>query len=107
MMDAVHLTGAQRVRLRGIGQRMAATIKLGKAGLTPGLLAEMRRQIGAHELVKLRFVGLDRSEKDALCLQIEKELPCICVGAVGHTALFYLRNPEGGVLGEGVGGNPD
>ncbi len=88
------LTGAQRSFLRGIGQTLDASLKLGKGGLTPAFTAELQKLLRAHELVKLRFLGLDRDERAALCEQIADEGRCLCVGAVGHTALFYRQHPE-------------
>jgi RNA-binding protein len=89
-----NLTGAQKAHLRGLGQRLDASIKLGKDGLKPGIVAEIRRQVGIHELVKVRFVGVDRGEKAPLCVKIAEAADCECVGAVGHTALFYRQNPD-------------
>lgn len=88
------LTGAQKSQLRGLGQTLDAKLKLGKGGLTPAFFVELQKALRAHELVKLRFLGLDRDERAALCDQIADEGRCVCVGAVGHTALFYRQNPE-------------
>lgn len=90
------LTGAQKSHLRGLGQTLEATLKLGKGGFTPAFLAELQKALRAHELIKLRFLGLDREERAALCERIADEGRCVCVGAVGHTALFYRQNPESG-----------
>ena len=88
-MDSPTLSGAQKSRLRGLGQQMEASLKLGKGGLTPAFFAELQRRFKANELVKLRFLGADRDERAAFCAQIASEGRCECVGAVGHTALFY------------------
>jgi RNA-binding protein len=88
------LTGAQKAFLRGLGQKLEAALKLGRGGLTPEFLAELQKQLCAHELVKLRFLGAERAERAVLCAQIADEGRCVCVGAVGHTALFYRQNPE-------------
>jgi RNA-binding protein len=90
-MDKKILSGAEKARLRGIGQRMDATVRLGKGGLSPAFAAEMQRQLKAKELVKLRFAGLDREERAALCPRIAQESGSECVGAVGQTALFYRQ----------------
>lgn len=90
------LTGAQRSRLRGLGQTLAASLKVGRGGLTPAFFAELQKLLRAHELVKLRFLGAEREERAALCTQIADEGRCVFVGAVGHTALFYRQNPEPG-----------
>jgi RNA-binding protein len=88
------LTGAQKTFLRGLGQQLDPALKLGKGGLTPTFFAELQKQLRAHELVKLRFLGAERDERPALCARIADEGRCVCVGAVGHTALFYRQNPE-------------
>jgi RNA-binding protein len=88
------LTGAQKSFLRGRGQTLEATLKVGRGGVTPEFLAELQKLLRAHELVKLRFLGAERDERAALCEQIADEGRCVCVGAVGHTALFYRQNPD-------------
>ena len=88
------LTGAQKTFLRGLGQKLTPALKVGRGGATPKFFAELQQQLRAHELVKLRFLGADRDGRAALCAQIADEGRCVCVGAVGHTALFYRQNPE-------------
>jgi RNA-binding protein len=88
------LTGAQKSRLRGLGQALEPALKVGRSGLTPAFFTELQRLLRAHELVKLRFLGAEREERAALCTQIADEGRCVCVGAVGHTALFYRQNPD-------------
>lgn len=88
------LTGAQKSHLRGLGQKRDASLKVGKGGLTPEFFTELQKLLRADELVKLRFLGADRDERAALCDRIADEGRCVCVGAVGHTALFYRQHPE-------------
>jgi len=88
------LTGAQKSHLRALGQTLEAGLKVGRGGLTPEFFAELQKLLRAHELVKLRFLGADRDERAALCAQIADQGRCVCVGAVGHTALFYRQHPE-------------
>ena len=87
------LTGAQKAFLRSLGQKLDATLKIGRGGLSPAFFVELNKLLRAHELVKLRFLGADRTERPALCAMIADEGRCVCVGAVGHTALFYRQNP--------------
>ncbi|OAM89380.1 YhbY family RNA-binding protein [Termitidicoccus mucosus] len=93
-MSDIILTGAEKTRLRGMGQLLAPALKLGKAGLTPAFLGELQRALDAQALVKLRFLGTDRRERAALCGQIAAEGRCACVGSVGATALFYRPKKE-------------
>lgn len=93
-MDELPLTGAQRAALRGLGQRLDAALKLGREGVTPAVVTELERLLHAHELVKVRFVGADRDTRTALCAGVTAATRAVCVGAVGHTALFYRRNAD-------------
>jgi RNA-binding protein len=93
-MYELPLTGAQRSFLRGLGQTLSPALKFGKDGATPAFFVELQKLLRAHELVKLRFLGLDRNERAAACEHIAHEGRCLCVGAVGHTALFYRQHPE-------------
>ena len=89
-MENLSLTGAQKSKLRGLGQTLEPTIKVGKEGLTPSFFTELSRALRARDLIKLRFVGdADRTARATFVTQIETEGHCTCVGAVGHTALFY------------------
>jgi RNA-binding protein len=89
-MSLPSLTGAEKTTLRGRGQTLPDGAWLGKEGVTTAFLSELNRQIEAHELVKLRFTGgQDRHERATLCDAIAAAAPCLCVGAVGHTALFW------------------
>ncbi len=90
-MDKPILTGSQKSHLRGLGQQLEASLKLGKAGLTPAFLEELQRLLHARELVKLRFLGFDRDERAAFCERIAGEGRCECVGAVGTPRSFIAR----------------
>jgi RNA-binding protein len=92
-MDQPTLTGAQKTFLRGLGQKLEPALKVGKGGLMPAFFVELQRHLRASELVKLRFLGSDRDQQAAFCVVIAETSQSTCIGAVGHTALFYLPNP--------------
>jgi RNA-binding protein len=88
------LTGAQKTFLRGVGQTLEASVKIGKGGLTPEFLKELNKHLNARELIKLRFVAADRDERATLAAQIADEGRCIWISSVGATALFFRQNPD-------------
>jgi len=88
------LTGAQKTFLRGVGQTLEASVKIGKGGLTPEFLKELNKHLNARELIKLRFVAADRDERATLAEQIADEGRCIWISSVGATALFFRQNPD-------------
>jgi len=91
------LTGAQRTKLRGLGQTLPDMQQVGREGAAPAVVAQLDRGLAAHELVKVRFTGgQDRHERAALHAALSAATGSECVGAVGHTALFW-RAGAGGI----------
>lgn len=88
------LTGAQKTHLRGLGQNRADALKIGREGASANVLKELASLLATHELVKVRFVGADRTERAVLCETLAAGTESTCVGAVGHTALFYREQPD-------------
>ena len=90
------LTGAERTQLRGRGQLLRDMLTIGTDGGTTAVLAELNRQLGVHELVKVRFTGgQDRHQRAALNDSLSSSTQSECVGSVGHTALFWrARAPK-------------
>lgn len=97
-MDLPLLTGAQKTQLRGLGQKLSDSLRIGRQGPTPALYTELNRQLATRELIKARFETADRDERTALCERMAAETPCLCVGAVGRTALFWRPGPDGSKL---------
>jgi RNA-binding protein len=77
-----------------MGQLMDASLIIGQAGIKPAVLTELNRQLEMNELVKLRFAGADRHQRADLSTQLAAGVPCLHVGSVGATALFYRPHPE-------------
>ncbi len=92
------LTGAQKTQLRGLGQQLSDSLRIGRQGPTPALFTELNRQLDTRELVKVRFEAADRDERALLCEKMAADTPCLCVGSVGRTALFWRPGPEGSKL---------
>ena len=97
-MDLPVLTGTQKTQLRGLGQKLSDSLRIGRQGPTPALYTELNRQLATRELIKARFETADRDERAALCERMAAETPCLCVGAVGRTALFWRPGPDGSKL---------
>jgi len=95
IMTSFPLTGAQRTRLRGLGQTSTDNLLIGRDGAADSVIAQLNRELTHRELVKVRFTGgQDRKERAALHDALASSTQSECVGAVGHTALFFRRNPD-------------
>ena len=88
------LTGAQKTRLRGLGQRLEPSVKIGQGGLTETVVAELFRRLRSEELIKVRLIGYERDDRASLLDEVSEKTHAELVGAVGHTALFYKASVD-------------
>ena len=79
--------------LKSRAQLLKPSIKLGKAGASPELLAELGKLLDLHGLVKLRFEGF-KEERKTLSKDLAEKTGATLVQQVGHTAVYY-RTPAG------------
>jgi RNA-binding protein len=93
------LTGAQKTKLRGLGQTMPDTMQVGREGAAPSVTGQLDRELSRRELVKVRFTGgHDRHARAVLHVALAAATHSECVGAVGHTALFWRAGAGGSKL---------
>ncbi len=88
------LNEPQRKHLRRLGHDRRAIVLVGQAGLGPNLIAELDRALNDHELVKVRARVGDRGERDRILAELETATRSELVQRIGHTALYYRRNPD-------------
>jgi RNA-binding protein len=88
------LTEKQRRHLRGLGHSLKPIIFIGQAGASAAVIAEAARALHDHELVKVRVTGMERDARDAALDLLANNTKSEIVGRIGHTAVFYRRNPE-------------
>jgi RNA-binding protein len=85
----------QKKRLRSEGQALDATVNIGKAGVTEGVMEELDTQLRRNHLVKVRLqrsaVGEDKQEKDIQATELAALLSAELVERRGHTVLLYRR----------------
>jgi len=93
------LTGAQKTRLRGLGQTLPDTLHVGREGAVASVITQLDRELTGRELVKVRFTGgQDRHLRATLHETLAAATRSTCVGAVGHTALFWRSGTDGSKL---------
>jgi RNA-binding protein len=80
--------------LRGRAHALKPVIQVGNNGLTAGVLAETRRALTDHELIKLRIQAADRSTRDALLAELVRETGSTLVTRIGHVAVLFQANSK-------------
>ena len=87
----MELSERQRKYLRGLGHALNPVLLIGSAGLTPGVIAEAKRALHDHELIKVKFRGAEREARDAGLAELASSTESELIQRIGHTALYYKR----------------
>jgi RNA-binding protein len=90
-IGAMELSERQRKYLRGLGHALDPVLLIGAAGVTPAVIAEAKRALHDHELIKVKFRGAERDERDAGLAGLATATESVLVQRIGHTALYYKR----------------
>lgn len=86
------LTPEQKKQYKSIGHHLKPVLTVADNGLTEGVLAELERALGDHELIKIKLNILDRDSRletiNGLCKTGKADL----VQVIGKMALIYRKN---------------
>ena len=90
---ADELTNAQIRKLKAIAQRMDASLKVGKQGLSPGFIQTVNEELARHELIKVKFAEF-KEEKKTLAPELAGKTSSHLVQRLGNTAVLFRPNPD-------------
>lgn len=97
----IDLTPAQRRAFRAQAHHLHPVVSVAGNGLTPAVLKEIDHALQAHELIKIRVYGEDRSQRDGILATVCTELGASSVQHIGKTLIVWRqkREEESGVAG--------
>src|SRR5512134_3968534 len=113
-MAEIPLTAKERQALKARAHPLKPVVLLGAAGLTPAVVSEIERALAAHELIKVKVPGDDRSEREAVFAALADELSAARVQAIGKLLVLFRPAPdapahttmEGSTVNKGDTGRP-
>ena len=88
------LNDKQRRYLRGLAHPLKPVILIGNAGVSEGVVAETRRALQDHELIKVRMTGAERDARDAALESLARDTGSALVGRIGHVATLYKKRAD-------------
>src|SRR5712672_1422827 len=83
-----HLSNSQIRDLKARAQRLKATLKIGKEGISPQFLAALDDALKHHELVKVKFDDF-KDQKKELSPQLAENTSSHLVTRVGNVVVLY------------------
>ena len=80
-------------KLKAAAQRLKATFKIGKAGLSPQFLQSVDEGLRHHELLKVKFDEFKEQKKELAPLLAERTASHLIL-QVGNIVVLYRKRPE-------------
>jgi RNA-binding protein len=93
MQELTPLPNPQIRALKAQAQRMKASLKIGKEGLSPQFLAALDGALKQHELVKVKFDDFKEQKKE-LAPQLAEKSRSHLVTRVGNVVVLYRAKVE-------------
>ena len=93
----LELTSAERRALRARAHLLHPVVIIGDAGLSTAVLNEIHKNLGSHELIKIRVFSDAHAVRDQLLREICGTLHAAPVQHIGKILVVYRPLPEGNV----------
>ena len=90
------LTVKQRGYLKRMAHHLKPVVRIGQEGVTEASIGEMRKQLLAHELVKVKWSGLSKEEgsKTEQARELAAAVGAHYVHLIGQTVILYRELEE-------------
>ena len=88
------LTAKQRQFLKGLAHALSPVVRVGKGRLSESVIAETKKALASHELIKVRIEVDEGSERRAIAAQLAEATDAHRAGTVGKIAILYREREE-------------
>jgi RNA-binding protein len=88
------LTSRQRAQLKARAHPLEPVVRIGQAGITPEVVAEVDRALTAHELIKVSIAAADREERVTLGDALAERVDAAPVHRVGKVLILWRPKPD-------------
>lgn len=88
------LTSKQRQFLKGLAHGLSPIVRVGKAGVTESVVAETRKSLDSHELIKIRIEVEDSSDRKELAQKLAEATDSQVAATIGKIAVLYRERDE-------------
>ena len=88
------LTAKQRQFLKRLAHPLSPVVRVGRSRITPTLVAETRRSLEAHELIKVRIDVDEGAARRELAAELAQQTDSELAGTIGKLAILYRPRAE-------------
>lgn len=88
------LTARQRQYLKGLAHALSPVVRVGKGRLSESVVAETKKALASHELIKVRIEVDEGAERRSIAAQLAEATDAHLAGTVGKIAILYREREE-------------
>lgn len=88
------LSNENKRKLRALGQKLPSMIQIGKSDITDNLIASIRNDLEAHELVKITMQKTCTLNPREAAIECASRTGSEIVQIIGRTILLYRKSKE-------------
>jgi RNA-binding protein len=93
-MPAIQLSVAERKAHRAEAHHLDPVVMIGNDGLTPAVKKETDAALNAHGLIKVRVLGDDREQREAMYQELCDTLGAAPIQHIGKLLVLWRPKPE-------------
>jgi len=88
------ITKQQRTALRSFAQNIPDLVFIGKGDVTENVLKQIKDNLFAHELIKVKVQDNASLSMDEICEQITKACACEVVTTIGSKIVLFKKSKK-------------
>ncbi len=88
------MNSSLKQQLKADAHHLKPVILLGNKGLTPAVIEETNIALLAHELIKVKINGAEKSDRQLIAEEMCNTLHATLIQLIGSTAIIYRTNEE-------------
>jgi RNA-binding protein len=92
-MPQIQLTIAERKAHRAEAHHLDPVVMIGNEGLSPAVKKEINAALNAHGLIKIRVLGDDRAQREAMYQALADELGAAPIQHIGKLLVLWRPKP--------------
>ena len=87
------LTPKQKNNLKAQAHHLTPQIQIGKNGVTPQQVTQIKKALNDHELIKIKF-NAHKKQKTELTTEITEKTESEQIDLIGNTLIIYKKQPD-------------
>jgi RNA-binding protein len=93
-MAAMNQAAPDKRALKRIAHHLDPVVLVGEQGVSDNVIAETRRALDDHELIKVRISAGNRQARDVMMRELAEACGAAVVQSIGKVAVLFRKNPE-------------